>query len=185
VDDEAAIAAYRDTGDPDLFRLLVERHQGRVLRIAAAVLGPHAALDAEEVAQEVFIRVHDALGSFRGESRFTTWLHRLAYNRAIEHRRRARLRLPHLPLESRPGSTTGEPFLRAEQAERRRLVARLLERLPDVYRTAIHLHYWLGCSVDEVAETLEVAPGTIKSYLHRARQRLRELARAEGVTWLD
>jgi RNA polymerase sigma-70 factor (ECF subfamily) len=185
VDDEAVIAAYLRTRDPELFRVLVERHQARVLRIVASVLGPHADLASEEVSQEVFLRVHERLDSFRGTARFTTWLQRLAYNRAIEHRRRARIRLPHVSLAARPEPASGDPFDDAARDERRRVVARLLERLPDMYRSAIHMHYWLGCSVEETAEALDVAPGTVKSYLHRARRRLRDLAEADGVRWLE
>jgi RNA polymerase sigma-70 factor (ECF subfamily) len=179
VDDEAAVAEYLRTREPDLFRLLVERHQGRVLRLVASLLGPFADLDAQEVAQEVLIRAHDRLESFRGEARFSTWLYRLAYNGALERRRRARLRFPHVPVDAAPESGP-DPFDGAVQAERTRRVARLVERLPDVYRSVIYMHYWLEQSVAEIAEVLGAPPGTVKSYLSRARQRLRELAKAEG-----
>jgi RNA polymerase sigma-70 factor (ECF subfamily) len=65
--------------------------------------------------------------------------------------------------------------------ERRDLVARLIEDLPDLYRTLIHMHYWLDCPVDEIAETLGMPAGTVKSYLSRARERLRLRAKAEGL----
>jgi RNA polymerase sigma-70 factor (ECF subfamily) len=182
VDDEATVAAYLRTGDPEHFRVLVERYQDRVLRMVASLLGPHADLDAQEVAQEIFLRVHEKLDSFRGDARFASWLYRLAYNRALEHRRRARIRFPHLPVDASAGSTgSGE----IAAAERRIAVARLVERLPPLYRSVIYMHYWQEQSVDEIAETLGAPPGTVKSYLSRARQRLRELARADGVRWLE
>ena len=187
MDDEATIAEYLRTREPELFRVLVERHQGRVFRLVASMLGPQADLDAQEVTQEVFLRVHEKLESFRGEARFGSWLYRLAYNRAVEHRRRARIRLPHVPVEAVPeaAAVAADPFDEVAEGERRRVVARLVERLPDLYRSVIYMHYWLECSVQEMAETLGVPSGTVKSYLSRARQRLRDWAKADGTEWLE
>jgi len=185
-DDEAVVAAYLRTRDPDLFRVLVERHQERVFRLVASILGPFADLDAEEVTQEVFVRVHERLGGFRGESRFSTWLHRLAYNRTIERRRRARLRVEHVPCEELEAEATATgPHEAALESERTRAVARLLEELPDLYRSVVHMHYWMDQSIDAIAETLGVPAGTVKSYLARARARLRERAKARGIEGLE
>jgi RNA polymerase sigma-70 factor, ECF subfamily len=123
VDDEATIAAYLQSRDSDLFRVLVERHQHNVIRLVASLLGPYADLDAQEVTQEVFLRAHEKLESFRGEARFGTWLYRLAYNRALEHRRRARIRFPHVPLDGVSGPPAADPFGEAAQHERQRIVA--------------------------------------------------------------
>lgn len=181
MDDEAAVFAFVRKRDPALFDLLVERYQHRVFRLVVSLLGPYADLDAEEVTQEVFLRAYRRLETFRGESRFSTWLYRLAYNRTLEYRRRARIRMPHVPVET-VQSIADTP---AEQHdhEREQLVAVLLEQLPDVYRTVINMYYWLDCSVEEIAETLAVPPGTVKSYLFRARRRLREHAVRLGVEW--
>ncbi len=184
--DEAIVSGYLETRDPDLFRLLLERHQHRVFRLVASILGPFADLDAEEVTQEVFVRVHGRLASFRGESRFSTWLHRLAYNRAIELRRRARLRFEHVPCGDLQTSPAPDgPHEAALESERERSVARLVEELPAVYRSVVHLHYWMDQSVEEIAGTLDVPTGTVKSYLARARARLRERARARGIQGLE
>ncbi len=185
-DDEEVAAAYVRTRDPDLFRLLVERHQERVFRLVASILGPFADLDAEEMTQEVFVRVHERLASFRGEARFSTWLYRIAFNRTVERRRRARLRAEHVPCEGLEESATSNgPLEAALDRERERAVARLVEGLPDVYRSVVHLHYWMDQSIDEIGETLGVPAGTVKSYLSRARQRLRERARAQGIRGLE
>jgi RNA polymerase sigma-70 factor (ECF subfamily) len=185
-DDEAVVAAYLETRDPDLFRLLVERHQEPVFRLVASILGPFADLDAEELTQEVFVRVHERLDSFRGEARFSSWLYRLTYNRTIERRRRARLRAEHVPCESLEESATFiGPLEAALDRERERVVARLIEGLPELYRSVVHMRYWMDQSIDEIAETLGVPTGTVKSYLYRARQRLREHARAQGVQGLE
>lgn len=185
-DDEAVVAAYRRTRDPDLFRLLVERHQERVFRLVASILGPFADLDAEELTQEVFVRVHERLDTFRGEARFSTWLYRLTYNRTIDRRRRARLRTEHVPSESLEESATSTgPLEAALDRERERVVARLIEGLPELYRSVVHMHYWMDQSIDEIAETLGIPAGTVKSYLSRARQRLREHARVQGIQGLE
>jgi RNA polymerase sigma-70 factor (ECF subfamily) len=186
LEDEAVVAAYLRSRDPEHFRLLVERHEGRVFRLVAALLGPFADTDAQEVTQEVFLRMHERLASFRGEARFSSWLYRLAYNRTIEQRRRARLRLPHVPLDALDARAAGGgPFEQAAERERQQRVARLLEALPDVYRSVVYLHYWLDASVEEIAELLAVPEGTVKSYLSRARQRLRLRARAAGIEGME
>jgi RNA polymerase sigma-70 factor (ECF subfamily) len=157
-----------------------------VFRLVASILGPFADLDAEELTQEVFVRVHERLDSFRGESRFSTWLYRLAYNKTIERRRRARLRVEHVPCEglTAPAVPSG-PHEAALERERERAVALLVEGLPDVYRSVVHMHYWMDQTIDEIAETLDVPAGTVKSYLSRARARLRERAKARGIQGLE
>jgi RNA polymerase sigma-70 factor (ECF subfamily) len=181
VEDASAVAEYLRTRDPELFRMLVERHQAKVFRLVAGLLGPHADTDAEEVTQEVFLRAHARLASFRGEARFSSWLYRLAYNFALQHRRRARLRLPHGSVEELEAVRTATgPYEAAAERERRARVERLLEDLPELYRTVVYLHYWLDTTVEEIAELLAVPGGTVKSYLSRARARLRERARAMG-----
>jgi RNA polymerase sigma-70 factor (ECF subfamily) len=180
VDDEAAALEYARKRDPQLFRLLVERYHVRVFRLVASLLGPYADREAQDVTQEVFLRASEKMVSFRGESRFGTWLFRLAYNRTIEHRRAARIRLPHVS-EQALQKLAIDPLGEQVQLERQQVVGRLLEQLPDVYRTVINMHYWLDCSVEEIAEALGVPTGTVKSYLSRARERLREHARDAGI----
>lgn len=182
MEDEAAVAEYLRTRDAELFRMLVERHQGRVFRLVAGLLGPHADTDAEEVTQEVFLRAHERLASFRGEARFSSWLYRLAHNFTLQHRRRARLRLPHRSAEALDALPAGNgPHETVAERERGSRVEGLLEGLPDLYRTVVYLHYWLEATVEEIAELLAVPTGTVKSYLSRARARLRERARAMGI----
>ncbi len=184
MDDESAVLAYVRTRDPRVFRVLVERYHERVFRLVASLLGPHADLDAEEVTQEVFIRVCSRLDSFRGESKFGTWLYRLAYRLALEHRRRARITLPHLPAEvlERMAAERGDERL---GEDRQKYVAGLLEELPDLYRTIVNMRYWLDCPVEEIALVLELPVGSVKSYLFRARERLKVLAQEQGMDFLE
>ena len=186
MEDEPAVAEYLRARDPEIFRVLVERHQVRVFRLVAGLLGPFADRDAQEVTQEVFLRAHQRLASFRGEARFSSWLYRLAYNFTLQHRRRARLRLPHVAVEELEVRASGDgPHEAAAERERQRRVERLLEGLPDLYRTVVYLHYWMDATIDEIAEVLEVPSGTVKSYLSRARARLRERAPALGIEGVE
>ena len=180
MDDEAAVVAYLRTRDPRHFRVLVERHSARVFRLVASLLGPHADLEAQEVTQEIFLRVSQRLDTFNGQARFATWLYRLAYNRTLEHRRLARIRLPHVSaemLDQLPADAAQTHI----DAERQRLLDLLLEELPDLYRTVINMYYWLECPVEEIAALLCVPAGTVKSYLSRARQLMRERAARYGL----
>jgi RNA polymerase sigma-70 factor (ECF subfamily) len=171
-----AAERFRQSGDPDDFRALVDEHEGRVLRIVAGVLGPWSDLEAEEVAQEVFLRVLDRIGQWRGEAAFGAWLHRVALRTALNHRQRARLRLPHLGEEAFAGRPLlDDPAARLARGEEAAALAQALERLPPLYRTVLHLHYWLEASVEEIAHLLGVPIGTVKSYLSRGRDRLRRL----------
>lgn len=178
-----AAERFQESGDPDDFRALVEEHQGRVLRVVAGVLGPWSDLEAEEVAQEVFLRVLDRIGQWRGEAAFGAWLHRVALRTALNHRQRARLRLPHLGEEAFAAQPLhDDPAARLERAEEEGALARALEELPPLYRTVVHLHYWLEASVEEIGQLLGVPTGTVKSYLSRGRDRLRRLLAATSAS---
>lgn len=168
----AAAAAAEAVGG---FDVLVARHRDRVFRVALSVLGPGAEADAEDVAQEVFVRAFRRLGSFRGDSQLGTWLYRVSFNLAVDYRRRARRRGETVGdgvLETLPAAV-GDPDRAARQAESERVVRRLLDTLPESQRAALHLHYWMGHTVVEIAELLNTPEGTVKAHLHRGRERLR------------
>jgi RNA polymerase sigma-70 factor (ECF subfamily) len=184
--DEALVGAWVDRGEPTAFARLVTRHQTYVFRLALSVLGPGYEGDAQDVAQDVFIRVAGHLQDFRGESTFRTWLRRLALNLALDRRRRARWRKPHVDaaiLDQRPADAgADDPFTSAEAAERARVVRACLDVLPDAVRSVVHLHYWLDLSVDEIAATLHVPAGTVKSHLHRGRKLLSHAMTVKGLS---
>ena len=174
MEDEKLIARFLETGDRAMFAALVERYQDRVFRLVLSILGPGSAADAEEVCQEVFLRVFRKAGQFTGRAAFGTWLYRIAYNLAIDWRRRARFRLPHVPVEEVPGlAASSDPLGDVLTQERKEQVARALAGLPDLYRSVLHMHYWLDRPVGEIAELLGVPEGTVKSYLFRARNALK------------
>lgn len=167
-DDVELIAACR-RGEARAMELLYHQYKRRVFGIIHRIVG-HS--DSEEVAQEVFVRIFRALGSFRGESALSTWIYRLTVNAALSYvAKRARRNevgdeaLVALPAEAAP---QGDPGLRNR-------IEIALGQLPAGYRAILVLHDVEGLSHEECAEILECRIGTCKSQLHKARARMREL----------
>jgi len=133
-DDASLVRELQRTGDDELFRVLVERHKRRVFRLAAAVLGPGREAEAEDLTQEAFLLAFRKLGSFRGESAFSTWLLHLTRHLAIDRRRRADLRRPHVSddeLAMLPAVGAGaNPEETAAASEQRERLLRQIELLP-------------------------------------------------------
>jgi RNA polymerase sigma-70 factor (ECF subfamily) len=175
-DDETLVRELLRTGDDDLFAELVSRHKDRVFRLAVSILGPGHEDAAEDLTQEVFLQVFRKLATFRQECAFSTWLYRMTRNAAIDRRRRARFRHPHVDeavLQSvQTEDELSDPEQRATTSERRKQVRSHLERLPEPQRSVVYLHYWLGSPIAEIAGLLELKRETVKSHLHRARKRL-------------
>lgn len=175
-DDARLVALFLESSDERAFSLLVGRHREAVFRIVVGVLGPGFVADAEDVTQEVFVRLLSGLASFRGESRLSTWLYRLAFRMAVDEKRLARYRRPHLSTELLSAlpdeGRAADPLQAAERRERVERLAAQLDRLPDAERAALYQHYWLGLSLLEIAELLTCPLGTVKSCLHRGRRRL-------------
>ena len=184
MDDAELVRRVQRSGDEAAFRTLVERHRGAVYRQVLSILGPGRQGAAEELAQEVFVKAHRALGRFRGEAKFSSWLYRIAYNRAVDHRSRLRFRTPHVgeeALERRASGQGDNPLASAMRAADASVLRDCIAELPDLYRAALHLHYWMGLTVPEIGAQLEAPEGTVKSYLHRARAKLHKLLAERGV----
>ena len=180
--DEWLVERCRESADDAAFAELVRRYREPVFRLAVSILGQEFAPEAEDVAQDVMLRVHHALGSFRGESRFGSWIYRIAFNQALNVKARARYRAPHLSQEAlatAPSRDLG-PHDQLQDERRRQAVLACVGELPEVYQSALRLHYWLGASVGEIAEMLDAPENTVKSYLHRARRLLQALLAERG-----
>jgi RNA polymerase sigma-70 factor (ECF subfamily) len=169
-------------GDDDAFAELVRRYRTPVFRLAVSILGQGFAAEAEDVAQDVMLRVHHALRSFRGEATFGSWVYRIAFNQALNVKARTRYRAPHLGddvLETTPAPGR-DPYDRLQDERRRQAVLACVADLPEVYQAALRLHYWLGVSVSDIAVMLEAPENTVKSYLHRARRLLHAMLTKRG-----
>ena len=165
---------------------LVAEHQRMVVQLAVNLLGDRD--EALDLSQEVFLRVFRTIHRFRGQSSLRTWIYRIAVNQARNRHRfwRRRHRNDQVPLEVHVAthgefaSTLGnEPDRLLEQKELGERLQRALDRLPFDQRTAIVLREIDGLSYDDIAFSLGVALGTVKSRLTRARQALRDDLRTE------
>ena len=158
-------------GDADAFRRLVERYRSLVVELAYRIVRSRE--EAEETAQDAFVRAWRALPGFRHEARFSTWLVRIATRRALDVvgtlKRRRSHEDPSDPIDL-DGSTA--PASGLEGPERRRLW-RILGDLEPSPRAAVTLFYLGGRRVDEVASILDMPEGTVKTLLHRSRAELR------------
>jgi RNA polymerase sigma-70 factor (ECF subfamily) len=182
---EAALVEAVQRGEAGSREALYHRYKRRVYALALRIVG---AMDAEEVAQEAFIRIFRGLPKFRGDAALSTWIYRLAVNAALSHRARR------APVGTEARSADGEPAGEQEygdghagepaagDAVLRARLERALERLPAGYRTVVVLHDVEGLEHEEVAAILGCHIGTSKSQLHKARARLREILAADGIT---
>jgi len=174
--------ARAQRGDEQAFAELFRRHGDPVFRLALSILGQGFTAEAQDVVQDVFLKAHHALASFRGEAEFGSWLYRITFNQAVNVKARARYRRPHLDEAALSHATTTEPGPHAqmETAQRDQALGECIQTLPEVYQSALRLYYWLGASVAEVAVLVDVPENTAKSYLHRARQLLGAMLKERG-----
>jgi RNA polymerase sigma-70 factor (ECF subfamily) len=186
VDDAQLVETFQRSGDETAFRQLVERHRGPVFRLVLSILGPGYQGTAEELTQDVFVKVYAKLEQFRGEAKFSSWLYRIAYNIALDHRSGLRFRTPHVGEEALMAvpseSIQDDPHAGALRRRTSKAVKQCLAELPDLYRSVLHSFYWLGMTVPEISSTLSTPEGTIKSYLYRGRTRLAKLLAERGIT---
>lgn len=173
---ETELILRAQQGDGVAIEALYRRHADRVYTVVRRVAGDDAL--AEDWAQEAWMRAIRALPSFRGQSLFSTWLHRIAVNCALYGRRgreRLRARETELPEALEAASREDRPLLRMRLED-------AIDRLPDRMRRVLVLHDVEGYTHEEIGELLGVAPGTCKSQLFKARAKMRTMLRetAEG-----
>ena len=180
--DEWLVERCRESADDAAFAEIVRRYRGPVFRLAVSILGQEFAADAEDVAQDVMLRVHHALRSFRGEARVGSWIYRIAFNQALNVKARTRYRAPHLGDQAlaATASQDRDPHDRLQDERRQQAVLACVGELPEVYQSALRLHYWLGAGVSDIAVMLDVPENTVKSYLHRARRLLHAMLTERG-----
>jgi len=176
--DEALLVDAVRRGEPGSREAIYHRYKRRVFALALRIVG---AIDAEEVAQEAFIRVFGGLPKFRGDAALGTWIYRLAVNAALSHRTR-RANAPAAPVEERVAERVAAVTPEARDLALRKQLERALRALPVGYRTVIVLHDIEGLEHEEVASILGCHVGTSKSQLHKARAKLREMLAARGIT---
>jgi RNA polymerase sigma-70 factor (ECF subfamily) len=175
---DSDLIARAARGDPAAFQALVERHRSMVYRVAYQFAGNH--YDAEDIAQEVFIKVYRSLDRFRQDAQLSSWMYRIVMNACIDHRRR------HQPAGAAPFGDEAEhkmlntaadapgPEERAYAGELGQVLESEIGRLPKGQRIVFVMRHHQGMKLCEIADALGLAEGTVKRQLHAAVHRLRQ-----------
>ncbi|HEV2424738.1 MAG TPA: sigma-70 family RNA polymerase sigma factor [Terriglobia bacterium] len=181
---DAELIARAQRGDEEAFAALFEVHKRRVYSLCLRMTGDTA--EAEDLAQEAFLQLFRKIATFRGESAFSTWLHRLVVNVVLMHLRKKGLQQVSL---DEPDASQDEPVRREYGDDDKRLLhaidritlSRAIEGLPPGYRAVLVLHDVEGYEHNEIAQILNCSVGNSKSQLHKARLKLRELLRSQRL----
>lgn len=184
---EDHLVADAATGSEEDFRQLVETYASRIYNIALRMCKNPA--DAEDITQEVFIKLHRSLESFKGNSAFSTFLYRVTANTCLDFLRKQK-KLTIVPLyrervderlETVIPDDGESPEEAAERKELRRVVLRGLDRLPKDQRIVLILRDLEGLTYTEISEALGLSEGTVKSRICRAREKLRKILKGDGT----
>jgi RNA polymerase sigma-70 factor (ECF subfamily) len=169
-------------GDEAAFRELVDIHKDRVYNTALGIV--QNAEDAEDVAQEVFIQVYRAIHNFKGESKLSTWLYRIATTRALDVLRSRKSKKRFGVLQRLFGEGTEpayeipdfhHPGVALDQKENAARLFKALNQLPDNQKTAFTLHKMEDLSYQEISEVMKTSVAAVESLMHRAKQNLRKI----------
>lgn len=186
---EAEAIEKAKQGDAIAFQALYDRHKRRVYSLCLRMTANTA--EAEDLAQEAFLQLYRKIGTFRGESAFSTWLHRLSVNVVLMHLRKKSLPVVSLEETTQPGEDDtpkkdfGADDLALSGSIDRLHLRRAVESLPPGYRMIFLLHDVEGYEHNEIAKIVGCSIGNSKSQLHKARMKLRDLLkihRAEKAT---
>lgn len=180
---DLALAQLAAARDPAAVRLITQRNNQRLFRAAWSILKNRS--EAEDAVQTAYLRAFSAIRDFGGRSSLTTWLTRITINEALGRARAAKRRRAHLEDHAvivldeyreklMRGSTTSPPDGALARAEIRHMLEAAIERLPESFRLTFVLREIEGLSVEEVAETLDILPATVKTRHLRARRRLQQ-----------
>ena len=181
---ESQLIARAQQGEEDAFAALFELHKRRVYSLCLRMTGDTA--EAEDLTQEAFLQLFRKVGTFRGESAFSTWLHRLVVNVVLMHLRKKGLQKISL---DEVDNSQEEPVRREYGDDDRRLLGSIdrialnsaIEQLPPGYKAIFVLHDVEGYEHNEIAQIMNCSVGNSKSQLHKARLKLREALRREGA----
>lgn len=181
---EAEAIQKAQAGDPVAFETLYHLHKRRVYSLCLRMLGN--VTEAEDMTQEAFLQLYRKIGTFRGDSAFSTWLHRMSVNIVLMHLRKKGL--PQISLEEAldpkqddaPRKDIGTRDLALSGSIDRLTLERSIKDLPPGYRLVFVLHDVEGYEHNEIAEMLSCSVGNSKSQLHKARMKLREQIRSKS-----
>ncbi len=182
---DADLIARAAAGDPAAFQVLVEQHRSMVYRVAYQFAGNHH--DADDITQDVFIKVYRSLARFRQDAQLTSWIYRIVMNACIDHRRRQ------MPANAVQCADLAEQLANTAEAspgpeavayggELGAMLEAAVGRLPEGQRIVFVMRHHEGLKLCEIAQALGLAEGTVKRQLHTAVHRLRAVLASAKVT---
>lgn len=181
--DQPELIVQLQQGDESAFKKLVDEWQDMVYNTALSII--QNADDADDVTQEVFIQVYQSVSSFKGDSKFSTWLYRLTVNRALDHEKKKKTKKRFAFVQSLFGNEVAaeevqpaefnHPGVQLEKKERAAELFNALKRIPDKQRAAFTLHKLEGLSYQEVAEIMNTSLYSVESLIARAKTNLRKV----------
>ena len=163
------------SGDGRAFEKLVTKYQRLVSHIVFRMIKDGG--DQEDVCQEVFVKVYKSLKSFRGDSKLSTWIGKIAYNRCVDYLSKKKIPLMDNDIESAADYITDEksaPDVITERGEISQMLQAEIGNLPPLYRTVVTLYHLDELTYAEIGNIMKLPDGTVKSYLFRARRLLKE-----------
>lgn len=172
--DERQLVLLAKEGNIPAFRALVEKHMRQAYNIAYGVVNDHA--EAEDIAQESFVRVYQSIRSFRGDAQFSTWLYRIVANVSLNRMTKTKARQKHeIPIDQvtiahQPHTVTPD---HADDLQGH--IERAIHRLPTMQRAVVILRHLNGLSTKQVSGILRCSEGTVKTHLHRGLRKMRTL----------
>lgn len=168
LEEESAIIDEIISGNKELYRKLVDSHKSYAFSLAYRIMKDHD--EAEDVAQMAFIKAFRSLKYFNRTSRFSSWLFRIVYNTALSSLRKKKdTESFEINKYESSGTYTEEPL---EAEDRRKIIEKALNKLPEIDRSIVHLFYLQEYSLEEVGEIISMNPNNVKVKLHRARKKL-------------
>ena len=163
-------------GNSNSFSYIVDRHKNKAYNLAFRICGNHE--EAEELAQDSFVKAYRSLGGFKMKSSFATWLYRIVYNTAISHVRiikKGILSLEDFPADATDFIGTNTSEEEADREYRSSLVNFALQKITEEERGLISLYYYDDMSTDEISDITGISKSNIKVKLFRARQKMQEI----------
>lgn len=172
IDDQYYIQKVK-AGEADAFRFLVERHKTIVFNIVLQIT--RSKEDTEEVAQDVFLKAYQSISNFKGDSKFSTWLYRIAYNMAISKVRKKKLPISSIEdyeLADHEIKQVYDDFELIENSDKKKYLKKAIDQLSSEDSLVITLYYLNERSIEEISELADMSKSNVKVRLHRARKKM-------------
>ena len=173
--DDRTLVANVLAGDTHAFRQLIRQHEKLVSHMIGRLIKQHA--EVEEVCQDVFLKVYEKLGEFNFQSKLSTWIATIAYRHAINHLRKRKMLFSDIPEEesfTKRFIEEENPETTFEEQDMDSYVMKLIDELPPQYKTILTLYHVQEMNYAEICEITGMPEGTVKNYLFRARNLLKE-----------